>query len=332
VTALTLQFDPALITAYASRSQYEDDARVIGIGQTARDRGRFTRDEFLEISEWKSKRIRSKVAANSAQAIEHATRLALSERDPLRALSAMEALRGVAKPVGSVFLHLAHKDPFPILDYRALEALGVPPGRPVSRALWVAYVETTRELAARAGVDARTLDRALWQWSKEQSRDRRVRTRSTSSDRMPLSVSSRRPPAEVDVVIVGCVSSKQAGPAPARDLYVSPLWAKRRHYAESSGRPWVIFSAEHGILKPDQVIEYYDVALMKLPVHERRAKGERAAEQLDQFFGPLRGKTFEIHAGAAYVDALRGPLKREGANLETPLHGLSIGYQLQWYR
>jgi len=243
----------------------------------------------------------------------------------------MESLEGVAKPVGSVFLHLAHSDQFPILDYRALEAFGVRASGPVSKALWVAYVEATRELAARSRVDARTLDRALWQWSKEQSRVHRVRTPPTSADPTALPVSSRRPAVEVDVVVVGCVSSKHRGPAPAKDLYVSPLWAKRRRYAESSGRPWVIFSAEHGILEPDQIIEYYDVALKNLPARARRSKGEQATEQLEELFGPLRGKTFEIHAGAAYVDALREPIERAGARLTNPLDGLSIGFQLQWY-
>jgi hypothetical protein len=33
--------------------------------------------------------------------------------------------------------------------------------------LWWCYVCTCREIAAQAGVDMRTLDRALWQYSKE---------------------------------------------------------------------------------------------------------------------------------------------------------------------
>jgi hypothetical protein len=33
---------------------------------------------------------------------------------------------------------------------------------------WEAYVQAWRAVRAAAGVDGRTLDRALWQWSKEQ--------------------------------------------------------------------------------------------------------------------------------------------------------------------
>ncbi len=90
-------------------------------------------------------------------------------------------------------------------------------------------------------------------------------------------------------------------------------------------------SAKHGILDPDQVIDWYDVALMRLPAAERRAKGAEASAQLESRFGDLRGRTFEIHAGSAYVDALRPPLERLGAKLQAPMAGLSIGFQLQWY-
>jgi hypothetical protein len=132
-------------------------------------------------------------------------------------------------------------------------------------------------------------------------------------------------------VILGCVSKKHAGPKRAKELYASPLWAKRRSYAEKSGRPWVIFSAKHGILDPDDLIEWYDVALKRLPSKDRRAKGELAARQLAAKFGSLKGLSFEIHAGDAYVSALRDPLRRAGATLVYPLAGLSFGYQLQWY-
>ena len=42
------------------------------------------------------------------------------------------------------------------------------------------------------------------------------------------------------VVLVGCVNTKAPEARPARDLYRSPLFERRRRYAESSGRPWYI--------------------------------------------------------------------------------------------
>jgi hypothetical protein len=174
-------------------------------------------------------------------------------------------------------------------------------------------------------------------------RDRNTRIPSTT---IPVSQGTRsiqpanRPPTMAprhdgsttpDAIILGCVATKHPGPAKAKDLYASPMFAKRRRYAESTRKPWVIFSAEHGILDPDDVIEWYDVALSKLPVAARRAKGAQAAAQLEARFGSLRGKTFEIHAGSSYVKSLEAPLRARGARLVNPLARLQFGYQLQWY-
>jgi hypothetical protein len=87
------------------------------------------------------------------------------ERDRIGAL---RSLRGVEWATASVLLHLASPNRYPILDKRALHALGIHPPGAYGFRLWEAYVTACRNLAARAGVDGRTFDQALWQWSKEQ--------------------------------------------------------------------------------------------------------------------------------------------------------------------
>lgn len=71
-------------------------------------------------------------------------------------------LSGVGSAIGSAILHLYHKDPYPIWDWRALESVGERKGRGV----WRRYVKYCRDLAARNSVDMRTLDRALWKYSQ----------------------------------------------------------------------------------------------------------------------------------------------------------------------
>lgn len=132
-------------------------------------------------------------------------------------------------------------------------------------------------------------------------------------------------------LILGCVSKKRSTPSAARDLYMSPLFERRRRYADRSGRPWVIFSALHGIVDPETVLAPYDVTLKTAKPAQERAMGERVAGQLEARFGPFEGRTFEIHAGASYVDALEPALARRGARLVNPLTGLRIGEQLHWY-
>ena len=121
-----------------------------------------------------------------------------------------------------------------------------------------------------------------------------------------------------EALILGCVSEKQDHPVPARDLYISPLFVKRRVYAEASGRPWVIYSALYGIVDPDAVIAPYDVSLKSGSAADRRRIGELAAGQLGERFGTLSGKVFEIHAGAAYIEGLGPALSMKTGRESSP--------------
>jgi len=134
-----------------------------------------------------------------------------------------------------------------------------------------------------------------------------------------------------DVVLVGCVKTKAPGASAARDLYVSPLFERRRRYAESSGQPWYVLSAEHGLLDPGSIIEPYDVYLADQTADYRQAWGEWVAAKLTRVRGSIDGLVIEVHAGTAYVDAIQEPLRRRGAVLLTPLAGLRRGEQLSWY-
>jgi hypothetical protein len=142
----------------------------------------------------------------------------------------------------------------------------------------------------------------------------------------PVDVSGR-----ADVALVGCVKTKRAQPMPAKDLYASPLWERRRRYAEGAGVPWLILSAEHGVVHPDAVLAPYDRYLTEQP-HEYRARwARRVVHQLRGRFGSLRGMVFELHAGNSYADPLEPLLRAELAELRRPLAGLRQGEQLRWY-
>ena len=133
-----------------------------------------------------------------------------------------------------------------------------------------------------------------------------------------------------DVLLVGCVKSKRPQAAPARDLYTSALFARRRRYAEASGQPWFVVSSRWGLVAPDEVIAPYDVYLGDMPAPYRRAWAEFVVAQLA---GHLRlaGATIEIHSGDHYVDALRPVVERAGAALLDPVDAHSMGETLAWY-
>jgi hypothetical protein len=164
-----LQFPVDQVREYAARYAYADDDEVIAIGRAARVRGYYLRDEFAAVCRWKTPRSAPRVALNSDERVEEATRIALADGSNERERTeALRSLDGVEWPTASVLLHLAYPERYPILDKRALIALGVRPPSQYSFRFWQAYVSTCRQLAEQARVDGRTLDQALWQWSKEQ--------------------------------------------------------------------------------------------------------------------------------------------------------------------
>ncbi len=133
------------------------------------------------------------------------------------------------------------------------------------------------------------------------------------------------------IALVGCVKTKRSGVHPARDLYVSPLFLRRRAFVEAARLPWFILSAKHGLVAPEAELRKYEMTLNTMSAADRRAWGARVLGQLREQLGDLDGLTFEFHAGARYVEALEQGLGEAGARIDVPTEGLTMGRQLAWY-
>ena len=102
--------------------------------------------ELGQLGRWKSPRIGPRLAANDEAYVEAVTAVALTTpSEPLR-IEVLTLLSGVGWPMASVGL-----GPLPFYDFP----------------LWCDYTGYCRRLADVAGVSMRDLDRALWQFSKE---------------------------------------------------------------------------------------------------------------------------------------------------------------------
>ena len=135
---------------------------------------------------------------------------------------------------------------------------------------------------------------------------------------------------ETGALLLGCVATKCANRARAKDMYCSQLWLGRRRYAESTGRPWFILSALYGLAEPDQPLDPYNLALTDLAADDRRRWGEGVVAELAARL-TLGGAVFEVHAGNPYRVAIEEPLRRSGGRMSVPLAGLGLGQQLAWY-
>lgn len=178
-----------------SSEERKREAAVLRIGHRARtaglrvDRG-LSLEDLMTVAGWKSQRRLRLIGDNDDDDVRAVTGIALATSNERLAIELLQVLRGVGWSIASAILHLAHGDPYPILDFRALRSVCTtwtdregnpvrlcdrahqPPGCVDSEkvaytaALWRGYTEHCRQLARAHAVRMRTLDRALWKYDQ----------------------------------------------------------------------------------------------------------------------------------------------------------------------
>jgi hypothetical protein len=165
----TLRFPLEDLRALASRNARPEDLEVHGAGRNARERGFYTREEFLVVSRWNGVGSRPGRSENGDAAVEEITRTAFASPDERARVETLFGLAGVTWPSASVLLHWGHRDPYPVIEPRVLWSAGIDRvPRRFDFEFWSGYVRACRRTMEQSGVDARTLDRALWQYWAEQ--------------------------------------------------------------------------------------------------------------------------------------------------------------------
>lgn len=166
----SLQCQPEELVEFSGRYTYQngtDDRILEEIRPRVQQLGYILYDDFLLICEWKTQRSKSRVRKNSQEMVKEASAFALTAKEEKLRVETFTLLEGVSYPTASVFLHFLHPEPYPILDFRALETLGIKEPVAYRFGFWWEYVQFTRDLAQQLKIDMRTLDRGLWQWSLE---------------------------------------------------------------------------------------------------------------------------------------------------------------------
>jgi hypothetical protein len=168
----SLRFPEGDVAMWAGRNPNGDGDRhlIHKVRPGVLARGCLTRAEFLTICSWKSARSKPHCAKNSEHAVRTISRAALGAVDEALKMDLLRLLNGVAWPTASTILHFCDERPYPILDVRALWSLGFAKPPHYTMEFWLAYVAFTRALAARLALPIRTVDKALWQYSKERQR------------------------------------------------------------------------------------------------------------------------------------------------------------------
>jgi hypothetical protein len=163
-----LRLLPSEITKYAKRYEVSDlESKIIALRSQIHESKKIPIDDLFDICRWKSPRKAKNVKTNSQSFIDAITEFALTTRDERSRIESLTLLNGVSWGTASVILHLYHNERYPILDFRALWSLKV--GEPIQYDFdfWVKYTTYCRNLSDRLSLDMRTLDKGLWQYSKE---------------------------------------------------------------------------------------------------------------------------------------------------------------------
>ena len=132
-----------------------------------------------------------------------------------------------------------------------------------------------------------------------------------------------------DYYLVSCVAAKRSEERHAADLYTSAWFRKARAYVESTGGPWAILSAKHGLLYPFKRIAPYETTLNRMPKIKRKLWATQVGHTIVEST-PVEGATLHFLAGLRYREFLVPLLSKEGYRIQIPMRGLRIGEQLSW--
>lgn len=138
--------------------------------------GYLDREHFIKLGLWKSTRPKKKYEnkENDNLTIKEITKFALGAKSEIAKIKSLMILKGVSWPVASVILHFAFSDKYPILDFRVLWSLSklfkFKQSKNYTFDFWKKYVQKLRKLAREHKVSLRTLDKALWYYSKEKQK------------------------------------------------------------------------------------------------------------------------------------------------------------------
>ena len=130
------------------------------------------KQKFVRIGLWKSKRPKKKYESNNETLIKEITKFSFNTLNEEARIKSIMILNGVSYPVASTILHFAFPNKYPIMDFRALWSLGWDQPKSYNFDFWQKYCEKIRQISKDVSEDIRTVDKALWQYSKENQKNK----------------------------------------------------------------------------------------------------------------------------------------------------------------
>lgn len=138
-------------------------------GIEIKQKGYLTKNEFLNICLWKSRRPKNRYILNSETEIENITRLALAEEDELLKIEYLTRLKGVLIPTASAILSVVNPQEYPIIDVRcvkALKELKVIEWEIINYNNWIHYLTIIRSMSLELNLSCREIEKGLFTYNR----------------------------------------------------------------------------------------------------------------------------------------------------------------------
>ena len=172
---IKLRFSETEIEYWAQRYEYPlEQTLLINLRSKVQQAGYLTKEQLRMVARWKAPRSAGHIEKNEEEYVKEITAWSLSAKEERSKIEVLTLLDGVQWPSASVILHLFHKEAYPILDFRALWSVGLEVPKQYSFSFWWKYVKFCRNIAQRNSLNMRTLDRALWQFSRENQKTKKA--------------------------------------------------------------------------------------------------------------------------------------------------------------
>lgn len=158
-----------LIKSNLNNEEDTATAQLINKLRVIRDRGYFTKDEFLLMGMWKSPRPKQIYLKNTEEEIIDISKKVLSTKFEKRRIELLTKLKGVSIPTASAILTLIDPQNYGVIDIRVWQVLYLygsvkvrPTGTNFDFDNWYNYLMKLRYYAKKLRVSARDIERTIF--------------------------------------------------------------------------------------------------------------------------------------------------------------------------
>lgn len=132
-----------------------------------------TKDILYDIVDWKAPRVKARTKDNNDEFVIEVTKHCFSSYNEQFKIEGLGILKGVSYRVATAILYFCFPKDYTVMDYRAWWTLQKKNELPSTYTIkddfehWKNYLEVCKKISNRCDCSLRELDKALWQYSKE---------------------------------------------------------------------------------------------------------------------------------------------------------------------